>query len=153
MSQIEAKLKAMGYEMAPAKLGQGKIEPAVRTGNLVFVSGQVSARGDEKYFGKVGKDLTVEQGYQAARLCGLNALAAIKAVVGDLDQVTRIVKLLGMVNAGEGFTDTPNVIHGCTDLLNELYGAAGRHARSAVGLYQLPANYAVEIEMIVEVKE
>jgi enamine deaminase RidA (YjgF/YER057c/UK114 family) len=153
MSQIEATLKTMGYEIAPAKLGQGKIEPAVRTGNLVFVSGQVSARGDEKYFGKVGKDLTVEQGYQAARLCGLNALAAIKAVVGDLDKVTRVVKLLGMVNAGEGFTDTPNVIHGCTDLLNELYGAAGRHARSAVGLYQLPANYAVEIEMIVEVKE
>jgi enamine deaminase RidA (YjgF/YER057c/UK114 family) len=153
MSQIEAKLKALGYEIEPAKLGQGKIEPAVRTGNLVFVSGQVSARGDEKYFGKIGKDLTVEQGYKAARLCGLNALAAIKAIVGDLDQVTRIVKLLGMVNAGEGFTDTPGVIHGCTDLLNELYGAAGRHARSAVGLYQLPANYAVEIEMIVEVKD
>ena len=88
------------------------------------------------------------------RACAaLNALSAIKAVVGDLDKVTRVVKLLGMVNAAEGFTRTPEVIHGCTDLMNELFGPAGRHARSAVGLYQLPANYAVEIEMIVEVKD
>jgi enamine deaminase RidA (YjgF/YER057c/UK114 family) len=150
---IEAKLKAMGYEITAAALGQGKIEPAVRTGNLVFTSGQVSQRGAESFVGKVGGELSVEQGYAAARLCALNALGAIKAVVGDLDKVTRVVKLLGMVNAAEGFTRTPEVIHGCTDLLNELFGPAGRHARSAVGLYQLPANYAVEIEMIVEVKD
>ena len=150
---IEAKLKAMGYEIEPAALGQGKIEPAVRSGNLVFTSGQISERGDESYVGKVGGELTAEQGYQAARLCALNCLSAIKAVVGDRDKVTRVVKLLGMVNAAEGFTDTPEVIHGCTDLLNELFGASGRHARSAVGLYQLPRNVAVEIEMIVEVGE
>lgn len=150
---IEAKLKAMGYDIIPTALGQGKIEPAVRTGNLVFTSGQVSRRGDETYIGKVGADLTVEQGYAAARLCALNCLSAIKAIVGDLDQVTRVIKVLGMVNAADGFTDTPAVIHGCTDLLNELFGAAGRHARSAVGLYQLPQNVAVEIEMIVEVKD
>ena len=150
---IEAKLKAMGYEISAAALGQGKIEPAVRTGNLVFTSGQVSQRGAESFIGKVGGELSVEQGYAAARLCALNALGAIKAVVGDLDKVTRVVKLLGMVNAAEGFTRTPEVIHGCTDLLNELFGPIGRHARSAVGLYQLPANYAVEIEMIVEVKD
>lgn len=150
---IEAKLKAMGYDIIPTALGQGKIEPAVRTGNLVFTSGQVSRRGDETYVGKVGADLTVEQGYAAARLCALNCLSAIKAIVGDLDQVTRVIKVLGMVNAADGFTDTPAVIHGCTDLLNELFGAAGRHARSAVGLYQLPQNVAVEIEMIVEVKD
>ncbi|MEP7198313.1 MAG: RidA family protein [Chloroflexota bacterium] len=150
---IEAKLKAMGYDFTSAVLGQGKIEPAVRTGNLVFTSGQVSRRGDETYIGKVGADLTVEQGYAAARLCALNCLSAIKAIVGDLDQVTRVIKVLGMVNAADGFTDTPAVIHGCTDLLNELFGAAGRHARSAVGLYQLPQNVAVEIEMIVEVKD
>jgi enamine deaminase RidA (YjgF/YER057c/UK114 family) len=148
----EAKLKTMGYEIAPAPLGQGKIEPAVRTGNLVFTSGQISERGDELYIGKVGGDLTVEQGYAAARLCALNCLSAIKAVVGDLDKITRVVKVLGMVNAAEGFSDTPQVIHGCTDLLNEVFGAAGRHARSAVGLYQLPRNVAVEIEMIVEVE-
>ena len=150
---VEAKLKAMGYDITPAVLGQGKIEPAVRTGNLVFTSGQVSQRGAESYKGKVGGDLTVEQGYSAARLSALNCLEAVKAIVGDLDKVTRVVKLLGMVNAAEGITRTPEVIHGCTDLLNELFGPAGRHARSAVGLYQLPANYAVEIEMIVEVKD
>jgi enamine deaminase RidA (YjgF/YER057c/UK114 family) len=150
---VEAKLKSMGYDVTPAVPGQGKIEPAVRSGNLVFTSGQVSQRGSESYTGKVGGDLSVEQGYAAARLCGLNCLAAVKAIVGDLDKVTRVVKLLGMVNAAEGFTRTPEVIHGCTDLMNELFGPAGRHARSAVGLYQLPANYAVEIEMIVEVKD
>lgn len=150
---IEAKLKAMGYEITPAALGQGKIEPAVRSGNLVFTSGQVSRRGDENYVGKVGKELTVEQGYAAARACALNCLGAVKAVVGDLDKVKRVVKVLGMVNAAEGFTNTPEVIHGCTDLLNELFGAAGRHARSAVGLYQLPNNFAVEIEIIVEVAD
>ena len=147
----EVKLKELGYEIAPAALGQGKIEPAVRTGNLVYTSGQVSDRGGETYIGKVGADLTVEQGYAAARLCALNCLSAIKAVIGDLDKVTRVVKVLGMVNAADGFTNTPQVIHGCTDLLNEAFGASGRHARSAVGLYQLPNNVAVEIEMIVEV--
>ncbi len=150
---VEAKLKAMGYEISAAAVGQGKIEPAVRTGNLVFTSGQVSRRGNESYVGKIGSDLSVEQGYAAARACGLNCLSAIKAMVGDLDKVTRVVKIFGMVNAAEGFTGTPEVIHGCTDLMNELFGPAGRHARSAVGLYQLPANVAVEIEMIVEVKD
>lgn len=150
---VEAKLKAMGLDIQPAPMGQAKIEPAVRTGNLVFTSGQVSSRGGVVITGKVGTDLTVEQGYEAARLCALNCLSAVKAVVGDLDKVTRVVKLLGMVNAGEGFTDTPGVIHGCTDLINEVFGPAGRHARSAVGLYQLPQNYAVEIEMIVEVQD
>jgi len=150
---IEAKLKTMGYELSATALGQGKIEPAVRSGSLVFTSGQVSQRGAESFVGKVGSDLTVEQGYAAARLCTLNALAAVKAIVGDLDHVTRVVKVLGMVNAAEGFTRTPEVIHGCSDLLNELFGTAGRHARSAVGLYQLPANYAVEIEIIFEVKD
>ncbi|MSP11640.1 MAG: RidA family protein [Chloroflexi bacterium] len=149
----EAKLKAMGYEIPAAETGQGKIEPAVRTGNLVYTSGNVSRWGDQSYIGKVGKDLTVEQGYTAARACALGCLSALKSVVGDLDKVTRVVKVLGMVNAAEGFTDTPSVIHGCTDLMNEVFGAAGRHARSAVGLYQLPGNYAVEIEIIFEVKD
>ncbi len=152
-NSIEAKLKTMGDDISPAALGQGKIEPAVRTGNLVFTSGQVSQRGEQSYVGKVGRDLTLEQGYQAARLCALNCLSAIKAVAGDLDRVSRVVKILGMVNAADGFTQTPEVIHGCTDLMNELFGEAGRHARSAVGLYQLPRNFAVEIEMIVEVKD
>jgi enamine deaminase RidA (YjgF/YER057c/UK114 family) len=150
---IEAKLKELGYDVQPAVAGASKIEPAVRTGNLIFTSGQVSARGDVSIKGKVGGDLTVEQGYEAAQLCALNALSAILRECGDLDRVTRFVKVLGMVNAADGFTDTPGVIHGCTDLLNTVFGPRGRHARSAVGVYQLPSNYAVEIEMIVEVAE
>ncbi|MFN8500114.1 MAG: RidA family protein [Anaerolineae bacterium] len=149
----EARLKELGYDVQPATLGGGKFEPAVRTGNLVYTSGQVSSRGDLAYLGKVGSDLTVEQGYEAARLCALNCLSAVKAIVGDLDKVTRVVKVLGMVNAAEGFSGPPAVIHGCSDLLNDVFGPAGRHARSAVGVYQLPANYAVEIEIIFEVRD
>ncbi len=151
--KIDEKLKALGYEIEASKLGQGKIEPAVRTGSLIFTSGQVSQRGDKLFVGKVGKEVTLEQGYEAARLCALNCLAAIKAIVGDLDRVTRVVKVLGMVNTADGFTNTPQVIHGCTDLLNEIFGDAGRHARSAIGVHQLPGNYAVEIEMVVEVND
>lgn len=150
---VEAKLKSMGIDIQPAPIGAAKIEPAVRTGNLVFTSGQVSSRAGVVIKGKVGTDVTVEQGYEAAKLCALNCLSAVKAITGDLDKIVRVVKLLGMVNAGEGFTNTPAVIHGCTDFINDLFGATGRHARSAVGVYQLPDNYAVEIEMIVEVKD
>lgn len=145
--KIEEKLKAKGLTLPEAKFGQGKIEPAVRTGNLVFTSGHVST----KHKGKVGKDVTESQAYEGARDAALGCLAAVKGIVGDLDKVTRVVKVLGMVNCAEGYHNTPAVIHGCTDLLNELFGPAGRHARSAVGLYQLPENYSVEVEIIFEV--
>ena len=145
---IEEKLKAKGLNLPEAKFGQGKIEPAVRTGNLIFTSGHVS-----KCDGKVGKEVTPQQAYEGARDATLGCLAAIKGLVGDLDKVSRVVKVLGMVNCAADFFDTPSVIHGCTDLLNELFGDKGRHARSAVGLYQLPANYSVEVEVIVEVAD
>lgn len=147
--QIEEKIKAKGFTIPERKCGVGKIEPAVRTGNLVYTSGHTSG----KHIGKVGRDFTPEQAYVGARDCALSCLGAIKAVIGDLDKITRIVKLIGFVNCAEGFFDTPAVIHGATDLLNELFGARGRHARSAVGVYQLPANSAVEIELIVEVRD
>jgi enamine deaminase RidA (YjgF/YER057c/UK114 family) len=146
--KIEEKLKAKGLTLPEATFGQGKIEPAVRTGNLVFTSGHVS-----KCIGKVGAEVLLPQAYEGARDAALGCLAAVKGLVGDLDKVTRVVKVLGMVNCAEGFYDTPNVIHGCTDLLNELFGDKGRHARSAVGLYQLPGNYSVEIEIICEVRD
>jgi enamine deaminase RidA (YjgF/YER057c/UK114 family) len=101
--------------------------------------------------GKVGRDLTTEQAYDAAKIVMLNCLASVKSTLGDLDQVKRIVKLLGMVNCTEDFTEQPKVINGASDLLVALYGEAGRHARSAVGMQQLPMNIPVEIEMIVEV--
>jgi len=146
----EAKLRALGYSVEPIELNAGKIMHAVRTGNLIYTSGQVSRWGDREIKGKVGRDLTVEQAYEAARCSALSCLAAIKTLAGSLDHVVQVVKVLGMVNVAPDFDNTPGVIHGCSDLLLEVFGEAGRHARSAVGM-TIPNNFAVEIEMIVEV--
>jgi enamine deaminase RidA (YjgF/YER057c/UK114 family) len=148
----EAKLLELGLTLAPVTLDAGRLMHAVRTGNLVYTSGQVSRWDGEEIKGKVGADLTVEQGYAAARLCTLSALAAVRTLTGSLDNVVRVVKVLGMVNVAPGFDDTPNVIHGCSDLLIAVFGEAGRHARSAVGM-TIPFNYAVEVELIVEVAD
>lgn len=143
---VEAKLKELGITI-PQPGERGKIAKAVQTGNLVFSSGNVSPEQ-----GKIGTDLTVEQGYQAARGSLINVLGNLLEVLDSLDQITRVVKMTGFVNCGEGFYDTPAVMHGASDLLNELFGPdAGYHARSAIGVYQLPLNSAVELELIVEV--
>lgn len=147
----ENKLRELGYAVEPIELNAGKIMHAVRTGNLIYTSGQVSRWGDREIKGKLGRDLSVEQGYEAARFSALNCLAAVKTLAGSLDNIAQIVKVLGMVNVAPDFDNTPGVIHGCSDLLLQVFGEAGRHARSAVGM-TLPLNYAVEIEMIVEVR-
>jgi enamine deaminase RidA (YjgF/YER057c/UK114 family) len=147
----EAKLRELGHTIEPIDLNAGKIMHAVRTGNLIYTSGQVSRFGDKEIKGKVGRDLTVEEGYEAAQICALNCLRAVKTLAGSLDNVVQIVKLLGMVNVAHDFDNTPAVIHGCSDLLLAAFGEAGRHARSAVGM-TIPQNFAVEIEMIVEVR-
>lgn len=147
----EVKLQEMGYTLEPVELNAGRLMHAKRTGNLIYTSGQVSNWGGKAIKGKVGRDLSVEEGYEAARFSTLNALAAIKTVAGSLDNVVQVVKVLGMVNVAPDFDDTPAVIHGCSDFLIELFGEAGRHARSAVGM-TIPHNWAVEIEIIVEVK-
>jgi enamine deaminase RidA (YjgF/YER057c/UK114 family) len=148
---FEAKLQEMGYTLKPIELNAGRLMLAVRTGNLVYTSGQVPNREGRAIKGKVGLDVTVEEGYEAAKLATLNCLESIRTVVGSLDNVVRIVKVFGMVNVAPDFNDTPAVIHGCSDLLIELFGEAGRHARSAIGL-TVPHNWAVEIEVIAEVK-
>lgn len=147
----ETRLRELGYVIEPIDLNAGRLMRAVRTGNLVYTSGQVSTWEEREIKGKVGRDLTVEQGYEAARLCALNCLRAVKSIAGSLDQVARCVKVLGMVNVAPDFDDTPSVIHGCSDLLLEVFGEAGRHARSAVGMV-IPQNYAVEVELIVELR-
>jgi enamine deaminase RidA (YjgF/YER057c/UK114 family) len=147
----EAKLQELGYTIEPVELDAGRLMHAVRTGNLIYTSGQVSRWGGQEIKGRLGDDLTVEQGYEAARLSALSCLSAVKTLAGSLDNVVRIVKVLGMVNVAPGFDNTPGVIHGCSDLLLEVFGAAGKHARSAVGM-TLPFNYAVEIELIAEVR-
>lgn len=149
---VDARLKELGIELPTPFTPIANYLPAVRTGNLVFVSGHGPNRGDGTFItGKLGKDLSVEQGYEAARLTMLNCLASLKAELGSLNGVRRFVKVLGMVNCSEDFGDPPAVINGGSDLLVEIFGEAGRHARSAVGMQSLPRGIAVEIELVVEV--
>ena len=151
--RIEEKLTEMGLSLPTPPSPVGNYVGAVRVDNLLFVSGHGPRKLDDNTIlaGKVGRDLTIEQAYDVAKAVMLNCLASVKSELGDLDRVKRIVKLLGMVNCTEDFTDHPKVINGASDLLVALYGEAGRHARSAVGMQQLPMSIPVEIEMIIEV--
>jgi len=126
---------------------------AVRTGNLVFLAGHGPRLSDNTWIqGKVGRDMTIEEGYNAARVTAVNLLSSLKAEIGDLNKVKRIVKVHGMVNSDESFTDQPLVMNGCSDLLVAVFGERGRHARAAVGMASLPFGIPVEIEMVVEVE-
>lgn len=151
----EARLRELNIQLPSPQSPVANYVPAVRTGNLLYLSGVGPAkRADGTTFtGKVGNELTTEEGYEAARLVGLNLISRLKGEIEDLDRVVRIVKLLGMVNATEDFADHPSVINGCSDLLVEVFGDRGKHARSAVGMQSLPFQIPVEIEMIVEVTE
>jgi enamine deaminase RidA (YjgF/YER057c/UK114 family) len=150
---VEERLKQLGLELPSSAKPMANYIPAVRTGNLVFLSGHGPLEKDRLVTGKLGSDLTVEEGYQAARLTAIGLLGSLKALIGDLERVRRIVKLLGMVNCDPTFMEQPQVINGASDLLVEVFGERGRHARSAVGMNALPVNIAVEIEMIVEVED
>ena len=149
----EAALKRLGIELPEPAAPVANYVKAVRTGNLVFLAGHGPTRPEGGYVtGRVGEGgLTVEQGYDAARLAGISLLASLRAEIGSLDKVRRVVKVLGMVNAEPGFTQQPEVINGASDLFVEIFGDSGKHARAAVGMGSLPRNIAVEIEMIVEV--
>ena len=150
---IEDKLRQMGLGLPEPPKPVAAYVPCVRTGNLLFVSGQVPReKGVLKFSGHVGGNLSIEEGQQAARICALNALSVVKGEVGNLDRVRRIVKLTGFVASAAGFTDQPKVVDGASTLLAELFGAKGQHARAAVGVNELPLGSAVEIEMIVEVE-
>jgi len=150
---IEEKIKQMGITIPEAAKPLAAYIPALQVGNLVMTSGQVPiAAGVIKYQGKVGKDLTEEEGKEAAKLCSLNCLAAIKSLIGTLDKIKRVLKLTVFVNSAEGFSAQPKIANGASEFLVEIFGAAGKHVRSAVGVNELPLNSAVEIEMIVEVK-
>lgn len=148
----EQNLKDMGLALPAPSRPVANYVGAVRSGNLLFVSGHGPYNdGKVRMAGKVGRELTVEEGYQAARNAGLNCLATVKAVTGNLDKVRQVVKLLGMVHCTEDFKEQPKVINGCSDLLVELFGEIGKHARSAVGMPALPNGIPIEIEMILEV--
>ena len=151
----EAKIKELGLELSAAGAPLANYVGAVRTGNLLFVSGHGPrlADGTMGYIGKVGRDLDAAQASEAARVTCLACLATVKATIGDLDKVRRVVKLLGFVNSAPGFTDQPRVINGASDLLVAIFGDKGRHARSAVGMAELPTGIAVEVEMVLEVED
>jgi enamine deaminase RidA (YjgF/YER057c/UK114 family) len=151
LGSAEENLKKKNISLPTPATPVANYVPAVRVGSLLFLSGAGPAPSDPR--GKVGRDLTLDQGYQAARSTCLNLLAATRATLGSLDKVKRIVKVLGMVNSAPGFTDQPKVINGCSDLMVEIFGEViGKHARSAVGMAELPFNISVEIEMIAEVE-
>ena len=152
MSQVEARLAALGVELPTPNAPVANYVPFVRAGDLVHISGQVSVDASGGIRGVVGEDVDFDTAVRAARLCGINLLAQMKAACqGDLDRVVRVVKLGGFVQAGPNFFDIPKVVNGCSDLMVEALGDAGRHARSAVGVYRLPFNFSVEVDAVVEV--
>ena len=145
----EQRLAAMGLALPPVPVPVANYVPFRFAGNLLYLSGQGPKRQDGTYrAGRLGRDISVEEAYQEARLTGLNLLAVAKAALGELARIEAVVKLLGMVNAEPDFADHPKVINGCSDLLVEVLGEAGRHARSAVGMGSLPNRMAVEVEAI-----
>ena len=153
MTTVEDRLAALGIALPQPVAPVANYVPFVRSGSLVHISGQISIDAEGGIKGVVGQDVDLERGIAAARLCGINLIAQMKAACdGDLSRVKRVVKLGGFVQAGPDFFDIPKVVNGCSDLMVEAFGEAGRHARSAVGVYRLPLNFAVEVDAVVEVR-
>lgn len=154
MSKADDRLKALGLVLPVPAAPVANYVPYMRSGNHVHISGQLSNDGNGRIKGTLGVDLTIEDGVEAARICGINLLAQMKAAAGgDLDNIIRVIKLNGFVQAGPDFYDIPKVINGCSDLMVEVLGDAGRHARSAVGMYKIPLGFAVEIDALIEVAD
>lgn len=145
----EDKLAQLGIELPSVELGDRPLIPWVRTGNLLYLSGRTPSTGPK---GQVGAEVSIEDGYAAARDCAIGQIGVAKAALGDLSKVVRVVKVLGMVNSAPGFGDQPQIINGFSDLMVEVFGENGRHARSAVGMAGLPGNVPVEVEVIFEVE-
>lgn len=150
---IEEKIKQLGFELPEVAKPLAAYIPAKKVGNLVMTSGQIPVvKGELKYTGKVGKNLSEEDGKKAAQICALNCLAAIKSVISSLDNIEEVVKLTVFINSSTDFTAQPKVANGASELIGKIFGDTGLHVRSAVGVNELPLNAAVEIEMIVKVK-
>ncbi len=151
--KVEDDIAKLGLKLPKPPKPVGTYVPTVRVGNLIYTSGQgPSVEGELRHKGKIGKDLTLEQGYEAARLAALNCLSAVKAEIGDLDKVERVIKVTGFVNSADGFNKQPQVMNGATELLVKLFEQEGYPARTSIGVNELPNDIAVEVEMIVQVK-
>lgn len=153
LANIEARIAELGIELPNAAAPAGAYVPYVKSGNLVFVSGQITLwNGDIKYKGRLGDDMSVDEGYAAARLCGLNLIAQVReACDGNLDRVSRVVRLGGFVQCTTNFIEQPKVINGASDLMVEVFGDAGRHARAAVGTISLPLDVSVEVDGVFQI--
>lgn len=150
---FERRLEELGLALPPVAPPVAAYVPGVLEDGWLYVSGQLPLReGQVLYHGKVGRDVTPDDGYAAARLCALNALAVVRAVAGSLDRVVRVVKVVGFVNSAPGFTGQPQVVNGASELLGQVFGERGRHARSAVGVAELPLDAAVEVEAVFRVE-
>jgi enamine deaminase RidA (YjgF/YER057c/UK114 family) len=151
---VDTRLKELGIELPTVPSSVANYVGAVRTGDLIYLSGRLPMQeGKVAYQGKLGPDVSPEDGYQAARLAMLNVVATLKSEIGDLDRVRRVIKVVGMVSSDPEFAEQASVLNGASDLLVEIFGDRGRHARSAIGVAALPLNACVEIEMIVEVED
>jgi len=149
---VEQKLQSMGITIPETPKPVAAYIPALQVNDLIFTSGQIPiAKGEIKFKGKLGAEISKEQGYQAAKICALNALSAIKGIIGDLDRIKQVVKVVGFVASAKGFTEQPSVINGASEFLQEIFGENGVHARSAVGVAELPLGVPVEVELIVKV--
>jgi enamine deaminase RidA (YjgF/YER057c/UK114 family) len=151
MGRIDQRLSELGITVPAPRAPMANYVPARRVGNLIYTAGQVSGTADREIKGKLGADLSVDQGREAARVCGLNCLAALLTVVDSLDAVKQLVRVGAFVNSAAGFNQQPAVANGASDLFVEVFGDAGRHARTAVGVNELPAGFAVEVDLVVEV--
>ena len=149
----EEKLKELGYELKPIEVGDAPLVPWVRTGNLLYLSGRTPGMSGKQWSGQVGKEYTAEEAKEAARDVAFGQLCVAKTALGDLGKIRRVVKVLGMVNCISGYGEQPQVINGFSELLVEVFGERGRHARSAVGMAGLPGNVPVEVEVIFEVED
>jgi enamine deaminase RidA (YjgF/YER057c/UK114 family) len=149
---IEDRLASLGIKLPSPQAPAGSYVPVVISHNLAFVAGQIPSEGGQvKFRGKVGREVSIEAGQQAARLCTINGLAQLKSALGSLDRIKRVVKVTGFVNCDQSFVDHPKVVNGASDLFVQVFGENGRHARAAVGVSSLPLDSAVEVEFIVEV--
>lgn len=154
MGKHEEKLAAMGYNIPVIPPSAGSYIPALKVGTLVYCSGQGAYQnGKQKYIGRVGSEVSQQEAYEAARIAALNCLSEVCSITGTIDKITRIIQVRGFVNSADNFHNQPQVINGTSDFLNELFGSAGEHVRSALGTNNLPGNIPVEVEMIVEIEE
>jgi enamine deaminase RidA (YjgF/YER057c/UK114 family) len=151
MGRIDDRLRELGISLPPPRAPLANYVPARRVGNLIYTAGQVSGTAEQEFKGKLGAELSVDDGRAAARMCALNCLAALLTVVDSLDSVKQLVRVGAFVNSAAGFNQQPAVANGASDLFVEIFGDAGRHARTAVGVNELPAGFSVEVELIAEV--